>query len=109
MSGNGHSEAEHPGRTVVYPSAAPIPGLIPGTDQYEEMRIPTASDEGTTWVVHLADGGSEVVPGSFTFRVSSGCIIFHEWGQQREEGRRERKARFIFPMMRVKFISKVDG
>lgn len=95
-------------RRVVYPNAGPIPGLIPGSDQYEEMRIPSEADESTSWVVHLADGGSETVPGSFTFRVSSGCIIFHQWGEELEEGRRERKARFIFPMVRVKFITKVD-
>ena len=101
---NGENE-----KRVVYPTASgPIPGLIPGSDQYEEMRIPSAADEATSWVVHLADGGTEVVPGSFTFRVSSGCVIFHQWGEEVEEGRRERKARFIFPMVRVKFISKVD-
>ncbi len=108
MSENGHNDGEST-RSVVYPEPPPLPGLIPGTDQYEEMRVPTAADEATTWAVHLADGGTEVVPGSFTFRVSSGLIIFHEWGEQVDlEGRRERKARFIFPMVRVKFIAKLD-
>lgn len=109
MSENGHSNGEQT-RAVVYPTPPPLPGLIPGTDHYEEMREPGPADADTSWLVHLADGGSEVVPGSFTFRVSSGCIIFHQWGEQVEEGgRRERKARFIFPMVRVKFVSKVDG
>lgn len=84
-----------------------VPGLIPGTDQYEEMRVPSESDDGTRWVVHLSDGGSETVPGAFTFRISSGMLIFHEWGQERE-GRRERKARYIFPVVGIKFVQKID-
>jgi hypothetical protein len=84
-----------------------IPGLIPGTDQYEEMRVPSKSDEVTRWVVHLADGGSETVPGAFTFRTSSGMMIFHEWGAE-QDGRRERKARYIFPMSAIKFVQKIN-
>ena len=84
-----------------------IPGLIPGTDQYEEMRIPSKSDEVTRWVVHFADGGSETIPGAYTFRISSGMMIFHEWGAE-QNGRRERKARYIFPAAGIKFVQKIN-
>ncbi len=89
-----------------------MPGLIPGTDQfqgmYEEMRVPSDMDQGTSWIVHLHDGGSETVPGTFTFRLSSGCMIFHQWGENGEGERRERKARYIFPLERIKFVRKID-
>ena len=89
-------------------SSETIPGLIPGTDQYEEMRVPSESDAKTRWLVHLGDGGSETVPGAFTFRISNGMLIFHEWGEENEDARRERKARYIFPMAGIKFVHKVD-
>lgn len=117
MAADGRIEGLMDGRQSVTPRG--IPGLVPGSDQYEgiyeEMRIPSDIDQDTLWIVHLVDGGSEKVPGQFTFRISSGCMIFHEWGPSLASNgngdgeRRERKARYLFPLERIKFIRKIDG